>query len=196
MFDISDSELVMLYRENNEEAALILNQKYTIIIKKIINRYYPPLKKLNINMDELMLNCHELLNNALETYNSLSKASFQTYLNLIIDRNIKKVIIKELRKLKNNPEDSFTSFDDISSNDLNTSIDPLNVLCTKENEQDINKLIIEKLNNKELAIFSLLLDGLSYKDIACTLMQSYKQIYKKVQNIRKKLAPELQKMFY
>lgn len=196
MFDISDSELVMLYRENNEEAALILNQKYTIIIKKIINRYYPPLKKLNINMDELMLNCHELLNNALETYNSLSKASFQTYLNLIIDRNIKKVIIKELRKLKNNPEDSFTSFDDISNNDLNTSIDPLNVLCTKEKEQDINKLIIEKLNNKELAIFSLLLDGLSYKDIACTLMQSYKQIYKKVQNIRKKLAPELQKMFY
>ena len=30
MFDISDSELIMLYRENNEEALDILNQKYNI----------------------------------------------------------------------------------------------------------------------------------------------------------------------
>ena len=45
MFDISDSELIMLYRENNEEALDILNQKYNIVTKRIINKYYPFLRQ-------------------------------------------------------------------------------------------------------------------------------------------------------
>ena len=79
MFDISDSELIMLYRENNEEALDILNKKYYIVTKRIINKYYPFLKKLNINFDELILSCHELVNEALDTYNTLSKASLNKF---------------------------------------------------------------------------------------------------------------------
>lgn len=190
MFDISDSELIMLYRENNEEATDILNQKYSIVTKRIINKYYPQLKKLNINFDELILSCHELVNEALDTYNTLSKASLNTYISLIIDRKIKKTIINAVRYNKKNMELSNIDFDNATDN----SLDPLETLCAKESQKNLNEIILNKLNNNELAIFSLLLDGLSYKDIAFTLMQSYKQIYKKVQNIRKKLIPELQKM--
>lgn len=190
MFDISDSELIMLYRENNEEALDILNQKYNIVTKRIINKYYPFLRKLNINFDELTLSCHELINEALDTYNSLYKASLNTYISLIIDRKIKKTIINAVRYNKKNMELSNIDFDNATDN----SLDPLETLCAKESQKNLNEIILNKLNNNELAIFSLLLDGLSYKDIAFTLMQSYKQIYKKVQNIRKKLIPELQKM--
>lgn len=190
MFDISDSELIMLYRENNEEATDILNQKYSIVTKRIINKYYPQLKKLNINFDELILSCHELVNEALDTYNPLSKASLNTYISLIIDRKIKKTIINAVRYNKKNMELSSIDFDNATDN----SLDPLETLCAKESQKNLNEIILNKLNNNELAIFSLLLDGLSYKDIAFTLMQSYKQIYKKVKNIRKKLIPELQKM--
>ena len=94
MFDISDSDLIMLYSENNEEALDILNQKYNIVTKKIINKYYPFLKKLNVNFDELVLSCHELVNEALDTYNTLSKASLNTYISLIIDRKIKKMSLQ------------------------------------------------------------------------------------------------------
>ena len=190
MFDISDSELIMLYRENNEEALDILNQKYNIVTKRIINKYYPFLRKLNINFDELTLSCHELINEALDTYNSLYKASLNTYISLIIDRKIKKTIINAVRYNKKNMELSNIDFDNATDN----SLDPLETLCAKESQKNLNEIILNKLNNNELAIFSLLLDGLSYKDIAFTLMQSYKQIYKKVQNIRKKLIPELQKI--
>ena len=190
MFDISDSELIMLYRENNEEATDILNQKYSIVTKKIINKYYPQLKKLNVNFSELISSCHELVNEALDTYNTLSKASLNTYISLIIDRKIKKTIINAVRYNKKNMELSNIDFDNATDN----SLDPLETLCAKESQKNLNEIILNKLNNNELAIFSLLLDGLSYKDIAFTLMQSYKQIYKKVQNIRKKLIPELQKM--
>ena len=193
MFDISDSELIMLYRENNEEALDILNKKYYIVTKRIINKYYPFLKKLNINFDELILSCHELVNEALDTYNTLSKASLNTYISLIIDRKIKKTIINAIRDNKKNIEVTNINFDNTSSSTSN-SLDPLETICASESQKNLNEIILNKLNNNELAIFSLLLEGLSYKDIAFTLMQSYKQIYKKVQNIRKKLIPELQKM--
>lgn len=193
MFDISDSELIMLYRENNEEALDILNKKYYIVTKRIINKYYPFLKKLNINFDELILSCHELVNEALDTYNTLSKASLNTYISLIIDRKIKKTIINTIRDNKKNIEVTNINFDNTASSTSN-SLDPLETICASESQKNLNETILNKLNNNELAIFSLLLDGLSYKDIAFTLMQSYKQIYKKVQNIRKKLIPELQKM--
>ena len=91
---------------------------------------------------------------------------------------------------KKNMELSNIDFDNATDN----SLDPLETLCAKESQKNLNEIILNKLNNNELAIFSLLLDGLSYKDIAFTLMQSYKQIYIKIQNIRKKLIPELQKM--
>lgn len=190
MFDISDSELIMLYRENNEEATDILNQKYSIVTKRIINKYYPQLKKLKVNFSELISSCHELVNEALDTYSTLSKASLNTYISLIIDRKIKKTIINAVRYNKKNMELSNIDFDNATDN----SLDPLETLCAKESQKNLNEIILNKLNNNELAIFSLLLDGLSYKDISFTLMQSYKQIYKKVQNIRKKLIPELQKM--
>lgn len=193
MFDISDSELIMLYRENNEEALDILNKKYYIVTKRIINKYYPFLKKLNINFDELILSCHELVNEALDTYNTLSKASLNTYISLIIDRKIKKTIINAIRDNKKNIEVTNINFDNTASS-ISNSLDPLETICASESQKNLNEIILNKLNNNELAIFSLLLDGLSYKDIAFTLMQSYKQIYKKVQNIRKKLIPELQKM--
>ena len=193
MFDISDSELIMLYRENNEEALDILNQKYNIVTKRIINKYYPFLRKLNINFDELTLSCHELINEALDTYNSLYKASLNTYISLIIDRKIKKTIINAIRDNKKNIEVTNINFDNTSSSTSN-SLDPLETICASESQKNLNEIILNKLNNNELAIFSLLLEGLSYKDIAFTLMQSYKQIYKKVQNIRKKLIPELQKI--
>lgn len=194
MFDITDSELIMLCRENNEEALNLLNRKYTAIISIIINKYYSELKKANINIEELKLSCSETLNEALENYNSLSKASFNTYLTLLIERKIKKIIITTYRKNKKTIEESFGFIDDIVKYDLGSAMDPLNVLCKDEKNQRLQKIIIETLTNKELLIFSLLLEGLTCKDIASTLMQSYKRIYKNIQNIRKKITQKLQEI--
>ncbi len=193
MDKISDSELLMLIQENNEEAAEILRQRYHIIIKKIINHYYVDLKSLNINIEELVVSCHELVNRATKEYNYLQEASFNTYVNVLIKRKIKKLIIKTIRSYKKTFERLSCDIDDVSDTCGNKLSDPLEKMCVNENNSILNKLIIDKLNNRELVVVSLLLDGLSCKEIASSLTQSYSQTYRYIQNIKKKLSPELEK---
>lgn len=193
MNKVSDSELIMLIQENNEDAAEILRHRYHIIIKKIIGLYYADLKNLNINIDELIESCHEVVNRAIEEYNSMGEASFNTYVNILIKRKIKKQIIQTIREKKKNFENLFCNVDDISDTCGSNFLDPLEEMCSKESNTFLNNIIIEKLNNKELAVISLLLDGLSCKQIARALAQSYSQTYRYIQNIKRKLAPELEK---
>lgn len=190
---ISDSELIMLTREKNEEAEEILRLRYTEIIKKIINYYYPELVKLKINIEELIINCQEVLGKALEQYSSLSKASFRTYVNLIINRKIKKTIIKALRNNKKTLEDKSFNLEDIEKIYTNNSLDPLNAICIKERKNLLIKIIVETLSTSELDIFSLLVDGKDYNEIAIILNKNYNQIYRNIQNIKRKLAPKLEK---
>ena len=190
---ISDSELIMLTREKNEEAEEILRLRYTEIIKKIINYYYPELVKLKINIEELIINCQEVLGKALEQYSSLSKASFRTYVNLIINRKIKKTIIKALRNNKKTLEDKSFNLEDIEKVYTNNSLDPLNAICIKERKNLLIKIIVETLSTSELDIFSLLVDGKDYNEIAIILNKNYNQIYRNIQNIKRKLAPKLEK---
>lgn len=190
---ISDSELIMLIREKNEEAEAILNERYTDVIKKIISHYYTELRKLNINIEELITSCQEVFNKALEQYNSLSKASFKTYANLIISRKIKKTILKVLRNNKKTLENKSFDLDDIEKYHINNSLDPLNEMCMKENNNLLIKMIVETLSNKELDVFSLLIDGKDCHEIASILNKNYSQVYRNIQNIKRKLAPELEK---
>ena len=191
MFDISDSELIMLYRENNEEATDILNQKYSIVTKRIINKYYPQLKKLNINFYELISSCHELVNEALDTYSTLSKASLNTYISLIIDRKIKKTIIKEYKERKKYTIIYKKDMMDNFNSDNKNAKDPLEILCENENLEEMNNKITQRLNEKEINIYKLMVKGLSCKDISLALKKDYYSIYRKVRSIRKKVKREL-----
>ena len=190
---ISDSELIMLAREKNEEAEEILRIRYTEVIRKIINYYYPEIVKLKINIEELIVNCQEVLNRALEEYTFLSKASFRTYANIIINRKIKKTIIKELRNSKKTLEDKSYNLDDIEKVYANNSLDPLDAICLKERRNLILKTIVNTLSTSELDVFTLLVDGKDCHEIASILKKNYSQIYRNIQNIKRKLAPELEK---
>ena len=55
MTNISDSELIMLCRENNEDAQKLLDEKYNIVIKKFIKDNYEAIRVLNIPFDDLYL---------------------------------------------------------------------------------------------------------------------------------------------
>ena len=194
MMKISDYELIMLIREKNEEAEEILRARYTEVIRKTINYYYPELVKLSINLEELIFNCQEALDKALEQYSSLSRASFKTYASLIINRKIKKTIIKTLRDNKKNLEEKSFNLDDIEKVYINNSSDPLNVICINERKNSIIQIIVETLSSNELDIFSLLVDGKNYNEIANILNKNYNQIYRNIQNIKKKLAANIEKL--
>lgn len=191
MNKVSDSELLMLFHEKVEEAENMLNQKYEIIIKLILKKYVPIIKILNISFEDLYNECFELYHNALENYRNKTSASFNTYVSLIIERKVKKTIIKEYKERKKYSIIYIKDMMDNFNSDNKYAKDPLEILCENENLEEMNNIIAQRLNEKEINIYKLMVNGLSCKDISLALKKDYYSIYRKVRSIRKKVKREL-----
>ena len=191
MNKVSDSELLMLFHEKVEEAENMLNQKYEIIIKLILKKYVPIIKILNISFEDLYNECFELYHNALENYRNKTSASFNTYVSLIIERKVKKTIIKEYKERKKYTIIYIKDMMDSFNGDNKYAKDPLEILCENENLEEMNNKITQRLNEKEINIYKLMVKGLSCKDISLALKKDYYSIYRKVRSIRKKVKREL-----
>ena len=191
MNKVSDSELLMLFHEKVEEAENMLNRKYEIIIKLILKKYVPIIKILNISFEDLYNECFELYHNALENYRNKTSASFNTYVSLIIERKVKKTIIKEYKERKKYSIIYIKDMMDNFNSDNKYAKDPLEILCENENLEEMNNKIAQRLNEKEINIYKLMVNGLSCKDISLALKRDYYSIYRKVRSIRKKVKREL-----
>lgn len=191
MNKVSDSELLMLFHEKVEEAENMLNQKYEIIIKLILKKYVPIIKILNISFEDLYNECFELYHNALENYRNKTSASFNTYVSLIIERKVKKTIIKEYKERKKYTIIYIKDMMDSFNGDNKYAKDPLEILCENENLKEMNNKIAQRLNEKEINIYKLMVKGLNCKDISLALKKDYYSIYRKVRSIRKKVKREL-----
>lgn len=192
MNKVSDSELLMLFHEKVEEAENMLNQKYEIIIKLILKKYVPIIKVLNISFEDLYNECFALYHNALENYRNKTSASFNTYVSLIIERKVKKTIIKEYKERKKYSIIYIKDMMDNFNSDNKYAKDPLEILCENENLEEMNNKITQRLNEKEINIYKLMVNGLSCKDISLALKKDYYSIYRKVRSIRKKVNSELE----
>lgn len=191
MNKVSDSELLMLFHEKVEEAENMLNQKYEIIIKLILKKYVPIIKVLNISFEDLYNECFALYHNTLENYRNKTSASFNTYVSLIIERKVKKTIIKEYKERKKYTIIYIKDMMDNFNSDNKYAKDPLEILCENENLEEMNNKIAQRLNEKEINIYKLMVNGLSCKDISLALKKDYYSIYRKVRSIRKKVKREL-----
>ena len=191
MNKVSDSELLMLFHEKVEEAENMLNQKYEIIIKLILKKYIPIIKILNISFEDLYNECFALYHNALENYRNKTSASFNTYVSLIIERKVKKTIIKEYKERKKYSIIYIKDMMDSFNGDNKYAKDPLEILCENENLEEMNNKITQRLNEKEINIYKLMVNGLSCKDMSLALKKDYYSIYRKVRSIRKKVKREL-----
>ena len=191
MNKVSDSELLMLFHEKVEEAENMLNQKYEIIIKLILKKYVPIIKILNISFEDLYNECFALYHNALENYRNKTSASFNTYVSLIIERKVKKTIIKEYKERKKYTIIYIKDMMDNFNSDNKNAKDPLEIICENENLEEMNNKIAQRLNEKEINIYKLMVNGLSCKDISLALKKDYYSIYRKVRSIRKKVKREL-----
>lgn len=194
MNSISDQELIMLLREQNEDAEKILYERYFKIIGKIIKEYKNTLSELNIDESNLFASCIDTFYYALNNYSNLSDASFNTYVKLLINRAIKKEIIKKININNHVTYISLTEYEEKNHEVSDKKIkDNLERICDEENIQQINKIILDKLNEKELTSLVLLLQGYSYRDISKILHKSYNQVYYQINLIKKKIMQEIKK---
>ena len=189
----------MLCREKNEDAEYILNQRYERIINRIINKSKTKIINLNISIEDLQNECLELFHQSIENYSNMSKACFNTYVTLLVDRKIKKTILNQLRKER---KSSIIFLTDLLNNNTNIEQklcknikDPLEILCQKEKMNQLNQVIEDNLNKKEINVLILLLKGFKYSDISRVIKKDYYYTYRKVQTIKRKLIPKLNEFF-
>lgn len=197
MMEISDSELLMLTLEKNEDAEEILNNRYKEVINFYINKYKNILIKLNINIQDLFNACFLVYQLAISNYTNTSSASFKTYTSLLIERKIKKTIIKQVN---NNNKMRLINFSEIELidnklNDYTDSKDPLDIICNNEESDFLKNILSKYFEYKDIYILQMYSEGISLKYISTIFDIPYTNLVKKIKRMKIKISREYKKMF-
>lgn len=197
MMEISDSELLMLTQEKNEDAEEILNNRYKEVINFYINKYKNILIKLNINIQDLFNACFLVYQIAISNYTNTSSASFKTYTSLLIERKIKKTIIKQIN---NNNKMRLINFSEIELidnklSDYTDSKDPLDIICNNEESDFLKSVLSKYFEYKDIYILQMYSEGISLKYISTIFDIPYTNLVKKIKRMKDKVGREYKKMF-
>lgn len=186
----SDNELLFLIGENDEHAFEVLIEKYNQVIQGIVNKYKT--KSFNVGLDIKDLYQEGLIGliTAVKTFDNIKEASFKTYANIIIERQIMDMVKThsriKYRTLNNaisldtfNIDEEQSLYTVVERNDTTPEIK----LIDKEDRVEIR----EFLTPFELKVYELKLDGKSNKEIAEILDRSSRSIENTIQRIKLKL---------
>ncbi len=193
--DINESELLMLYREEDEEIKNLVYLKYKPIIDILINKYRSYLKKLKIDFQEVYSECAVGFSDALRNFQEEKDSSLKTFITLCVERRILGLIRKYNRGKYKNLKDMYSldfSIDDDGSVLLDLisddgELDPLKNITSNEEYNELLARIKNKFTEKEFEVFSLMYEGFDYLAIAKILEKSPKQIDNTIQRIKVKL---------
>lgn len=186
-----DNELTYLIKDNNEVAQDLLYDKYKFIIDSILNKYKRVFYALNIELEEVRQEANLAFSYAIYNYDEKKDASLNTFITLCVERKVRKVIkSKETMKSKVQSETiSLNNNDKLDIENLygDETYEPSKKIENIDMLKYINKKVKDLLSQKELEVYNLLLQGLTYQEIAITLNKTPKQIDNTIQRIRIKL---------
>lgn len=198
--DISDDELLMLCLEENEDAKNILYDRYKFIIDINIKKYKNLIQKYGVDIKELESEALLGFSDALTSYRQNHDASIPTFINLCVERRVKKHLIKANRIKNIIMKDAYSLdyvYDQFGSplldliSDKNEN-DPLENMAKYESYQELITKIEDNLSKLELKVFKLMLDGFNYKQIAMMLKVNLKQVDNAMQRIKNKIKKILE----
>ncbi len=192
---ISDEELINQIRNNDPQALNEIIERYKSLIEIRVSNYF-----INgAEKDDLMQEGRIGIFKAIMNYDSSKDASFNTFANLCIERQLINAV-KNSNRQKHMPLNNYVSLngsDDDSSNEnidtvLNNSVeDPLDTITKKEYINEINDTLDKNLSDFEKDVLDLLLKGYKYDEIAKKLDSNSKAIDNAIQRIRKKTIKNL-----
>jgi RNA polymerase sporulation-specific sigma factor len=193
--EYNDGELLMLIKEEHEDAKNILFDKYYYIIDIIIKKYNRMGLALGIEYKDLYQEAMVGFADALNRYDENKEASLPTFISLCVERRVQAAIIKAGRQ-KNKiykdvlsldheyPQYESTLAELISDDNKN---DPLRNITDAENYQQLAKLIDDSLSKGEKDVYQLMKQGFDYKQIADILKKDSKSIDNAMQRIKNKV---------
>ncbi len=194
MNDVSINELIYLAQEQNEDALNLIIEKYKYLLNVIIKKYYVILKNANADYKDVYAEAYIGLLESIKNYNPNKDASFSTFASLIISRKVIKYVVYKNRK-KNVICDNCYSLDYVyDETDVTLtkylkdySNEPLKLISNDEDFCELKNKIKSVLSNFEYLVYTYLIKGWNYKEIALKLNKTNKQIDNTIQRIKKKI---------
>jgi len=188
---LSDNELINRAQSGDIDAQDVLLEKHKENAKRIARTFII----MGADFEDIVQEGMVGLFKAIQTYDCEREASFDTYANICITRQIINTIKNASRK-KHAPLNFYVSLDFnidaldrvLSPNDEN----PETLLIIKEEREKAANSIYKMLSPFETRVLNLYLKGKSYTDIAALLNKSIKSIDNAIQRIRNK-AETIQK---
>ena len=188
--NFNDYELLNYIAEGNEDANNIIIKKYEPLINKIATKMLPFCKNNGLEKSDLIQEGMIGLNHAIERYQEKEDVLFYTYAKKCIERKIISVVISSNRN-KNKILNESISYDDEENLLLNfiksQTPSPEEEVLNLELEETFIIKIKSILTDLEEQVFSLLISGFKYKEIAQILDKDEKSIDNAIQRIKAKI---------
>lgn len=186
----NDYELVFLAQEGNEDAINLIYQKYKpIIIKKSKNAIVFA-SHHGIEINDIMQEGFIGLDEAIRDFSQDTEATFYTFANLCIDRQIANYL-KKMTSGKDRILNDAITINDSLEKTMRDGTDIEKYFIFRDNNEEITANIRQKLTNFEKKVFDLRLKGYSFEEIANILNKDMKAIYNTFFRIKEKIKKNI-----
>lgn len=180
--NLSDNELIELYKQGDQLAFQQLAVRYIFIIRNKSSDLY----NMGIEYEDLFQEGLLGLHNAVRSFNENGGASFRTYAGICI-RNRLVSAVRTANTDKNKINSIVLSLDDETDLQSLPVTEPENLIILRENFQRFIDYLKTNLSKTELSVLSLYIEGNSYDEIAGKLEITKKACDNAMQRVRKKL---------
>lgn len=193
--DIDDGQLIIMLHEASEDAKDVLFEKYKYIIDIEMKKYSRMARTLGYDLNDLYQDALVGFSDALVSYRDDRHAALPSFITLCVDRKLQ-VAIKKAGRLKNKLLNESLSLEHVYESyasplmDLlsdNSENDPLENILKEEKVKELVDSITESLSDAEYEVYSLMINGLKYDEIATLLNKNLKQVDNTIQRVRNKI---------
>lgn len=198
--ELNDNELINMVRESSDDAKDLLFEKYKYIIDIELKKYSSMAKQLGYDYHDLMQDALLGFSDALNSYRDDRYTALSSFITLCVDRKLQVSIKKAGRKKYKLLNDSLSLeyvykqyasplMDIISDNKEN---DPLESILKEETFKELLEDIQNHLSKSEYEVYSLMINGLKYDEIATLLDKNLKQVDNTIQRVKTKIKKILE----
>ena len=191
--NLSDEELVCLYRRGDENALEVLINRYRRFVRSRVTKYFLVGADNEDIFQEGMIGFYK----AVKDFDENNTASFKTFASLCITRQII-TAIKTATRQKNIPLNSYVSLykqaygvtDDKTLMDTvsgDVISDPEKIVIDRENYDGFEYKINKALSKLELKVLALYLEGRTYQEISELINKDIKSVDNALQRIKNKV---------
>jgi RNA polymerase sporulation-specific sigma factor len=193
--DLNDNELLSMIKESSEEAKDLIFKKYKYIIDIEMRKYANMARSLGYDYNDLYQDALVGFSDAINSYRDDKNAALASFITLCVDRKLQ-VSIKKAGRLKNKLLTESLSLEHVYNEytsplmDLlsdNSENDPLENILKEENLKELVANIKESLSGNEYEVYSLMINGLKYDEIATLLNKNLKQVDNTIQRVKTKI---------